>query len=85
MLGSGGKHFVSGNRLFFLFLGDEKETAKLLLSGGGACSAPFGVAMSSKRWVHATHGPARGQNPLVVSYNLVFYTFLSQFSVTTQD
>ena len=59
MLRFGGKPFVSGNRFLFLFLGDEKATAKLRLAGGGARGALFGVATSSKRRVRAAHGRAR--------------------------
>ncbi len=51
--GPEGKHFVSG---FFSILGDA---AKLRWKWAGARSAPFGVAMSSKRRVRAAHGRAR--------------------------
>jgi hypothetical protein len=48
-----GKHFVSGQ--FFIF----GDAAKLRWAGGGARSALFGGAMSSKRRVRAAHGRAR--------------------------
>ncbi len=53
-LGSEGKHFVSGNSLFFCF-GGSSEAAM----GGGARSALLGVGMSPKRRVRAAHGRAR--------------------------
>jgi hypothetical protein len=58
--GPEGKHFVTGNSLFFVFGG----AAKLRWAGGRA-----GVAMSPKRRVRAAHGRARAaKNPLVNIY-----------------
>ncbi len=54
------KHFVSG--LFFYF-GGCSEAA---MDGGGAHSAPFGVAMSSKTGARSARARTRGQNPLVL-------------------
>jgi len=53
--GPEGKHFVSVNIRFFIFVG----AAKLRWARGGARSAPLGVAMSLKRRVRAAHGRAR--------------------------
>jgi len=52
--GPEGKHFVSVNIRFFIFVGAAK-----LRWAGGARSAPLGVAMSPKRRVRAAHGRAR--------------------------
>ncbi len=54
MFGPEERHFVSGNSLFFS-LGGSSEAAM----GGGARSAPVGVAMRPKRRVRAAHGRAR--------------------------
>ncbi len=51
--GPEGEHFVSG--LFFYFGGCSEDA----MDRGRARSAPFGVAMSSKRRVRAAHGRAR--------------------------
>jgi hypothetical protein len=40
---------------YILFTGRSSEAAM----GGGARSAPFGVAINPKRWVRAAHGRAR--------------------------
>ncbi len=57
--GPEGKHFVSGNSLFFIFGGAAK------LRWGGA-QRPFVMFISQKRRVRAAHGRARAdQNPLV--------------------
>ncbi len=45
---------VSGNSRFFYFWGSGEAAM-----GGGARSAPLGVAMSPKRRVRAAHGRAR--------------------------
>ena len=55
--GPKGKQFVSGNSFFCL--GGSSEAAM----GGGARSAPLGVAKSPKRRVHAAHGCARAAKP----------------------
>jgi hypothetical protein len=52
--GPGGRHFVSGNS--YLLFGGSSEAAM----GGGARSAPLGVAKSPKRRVRAAHGRAHG-------------------------
>jgi hypothetical protein len=50
----------TGGRDFMYFLGSNKKQWSCDGRGGGARSAPFGVAMSSKRRVRAAHGRARG-------------------------
>jgi hypothetical protein len=77
--GPEGKHFVTGNSLFFI-RGESSETA---MGGGGARSAPLGVAMSPKRRVRAAHGRARAANThlfRIIAYRKVYISH--KFSIS---
>jgi hypothetical protein len=67
--GPKGKHFVSGNSLFFYFWG-MNEKQRSCDGGWGARSALFGVAMNPKKTgAHSARARTRGQNPLVLHNN----------------
>jgi len=66
--GPEGMHFVSGNSLFFYFLGMNKKQP--CLEGREERSAPFGVLMSQKTGARSARARTRGQNPLVI---LIFF------------